>query len=201
MTSSGPESGGSHQQQQQPPQQQQQQPPQSVLLGQGQQMTLTGSQGQQLTVIPATSIAGLRTGSGIIQVPNLQAIPLQNIPGLGNVQLIPASALSVSTQNQLGLSPAPGPPQSQPTPSTSTISNLQPATQLVQHSQHIQQDPNDPNKWQVITTTNHPPPPQNQQGVQQGTSPPVIVDSADGLQKIRVRRVACTCPNCSEGER
>jgi transcription factor Sp len=195
---------------------------QSVILGhsQPQQITLTGSQGQQVTVIPATSLANLaqagsvaamRAGSNIIQVPNLsniQAIPLQNIPGLGNVQLIPASALSVGAQSQLGLSPsATSVPQHGPSPSTiSTVPALPPGTQIIAAGQHIQQDPSDPNKWQVITTTSHGNP--QIQHSNMPTHNQVTVSSAvstelarDGVPKARVRRVACTCPNCSDGER
>ena len=183
---------------------------QSVLLGhsQPQQITLAGSQGQQVTVIPASSLAnlaqatGMRAGSNIIQVPNLgniQTIPLQNLPGLGNVQLIPASALSVGTQSQIGTSvPQHGPPAAVP--------NLPPGTQIITAGQHIQQDPTDPNKWQVITTTNHGTPQMQQSSVPANNQ--VTVSSAvssestgEGAPKARVRRVACTCPNCSDGER
>nr|XP_015833716.1 PREDICTED: transcription factor Sp4 [Tribolium castaneum] len=76
--------------------------------------------------------------------------------------------------------------------------------------QHIQQDPNDPNKWQVIpnvTTTQQTTAPLTP-GVVVTANPPEINNSTpvgengqDGLQKQRVRRVACTCPNCQEGER
>jgi len=195
---------------------------QSLILGhsQPQQITLAGAQGQQVTVIPATSLANLaqagsvaamRAGSSIIQVPNLsniQAIPLQNIPGLGNVQLIPASALSVGAQSQLGLSPsgASVPQHGHPPSTISTVPSLPPGTQIIATGQHIQQDPNDPNKWQVITTTNH-----GTQQIQQPnmpTSNQVTVSSAvssespgEGAPKARVRRVACSCPNCSDGER
>lgn len=194
---------------------------QSVILGhsQPQQITLAGSQGQQVTVIPATSLANLaqagsvaamRAGSNIIQVPNLsniQAIPLQNIPGLGNVQLIPASALSVGAQSQLGLSPS-GASVPQHGPASSAISavpSLPPGTQIIA-GQHIQQDPNDPNKWQVITTTSHGNPQIQQPNIpvsNQGTVSSAVnsESAAEGTPKARIRRVACTCPNCSDGDR
>ncbi|XP_064213141.1 specificity protein transcription factor 3 isoform X2 [Tribolium castaneum] len=139
-------------------------------------LTFTGANGQQFTVIPATNLQQVR-GTNIIQVPNIQTIPtVQNIPGLGNVQVI-----------------------AQPTA----------ASQLAV-GQHIQQDPNDPNKWQVIpnvTTTQQTTAPLTP-GVVVTANPPEINNSTpvgengqDGLQKQRVRRVACTCPNCQEGER
>ncbi|KAL3283535.1 hypothetical protein HHI36_006674 [Cryptolaemus montrouzieri] len=146
--------------------------------GTGQPLTFTGANGQQFTVIPASNLQSLgRTSLGnIIQVPNIQAIPtVQNIPGLGNVQVI--------TQ----------------------------APQIV--GQHIQQDPTDPSKWQVISsvpaTTQHTPQPTNiTSGVVVAASaqdlennPSQVPDNSDNMQKQRVRRVACTCPNCQEGER
>lgn len=79
-----------------------------------QPITISGAQGQQLTLISASGLTnitaqqagammrGLNVGNGgIMQLPGtpngfLQSIPVQNIPGLGNVQVIPASALQVS---------------------------------------------------------------------------------------------------------
>ncbi|CAH0557562.1 unnamed protein product [Brassicogethes aeneus] len=151
----------------------------------GQNLTFTGSNGQQFTVIPAAGLQQVRGTniSNIIQMPNIQTIPnttIQNIPGLGNVQVITQQA----------------------------------AAPQISVGQHIQQDPSDPNKWQVIPnvqvaaqTAVHSPI-QPQAGVTVvTTSPPDInnttptgENSNDGMQK-RVRRVACTCPNCKEGER
>ncbi|KAK9869483.1 hypothetical protein WA026_003237 [Henosepilachna vigintioctopunctata] len=144
-----------------------------------QPLTFTGANGQQFTVIPASNLQSMgRTSLGnIIQVPNIQAIPtLQNIPGLGNVQLI--------TQ-----------------------------TPQIAVGQHIQQDPNDPNKWQVISSVQSagqqaPQATNLTSGVVVTTAPPEpdnntsqSADNTDNMQKQRVRRVACTCPNCQEGER
>lgn len=61
-----------------------------------QPITITNQQGQQITVIPAHQINQIRppvataTGANIIQMPTMPAIhqfPIQNIPGLGNVQV------------------------------------------------------------------------------------------------------------------
>ena len=52
-------------------------------------------------MIPASSLSGLtqvRSGSNLLS--NLQAFPIQNIPGLGNVQVIPASSLQALTGQQ-----------------------------------------------------------------------------------------------------
>lgn len=58
----------------------------------------------------------------------LQSIPVQNIPGIGNVQVIPASALA---QSQLALSPiqnqqGPTTPTPTPAPTLSTVSDDSP---------------------------------------------------------------------------
>ncbi|XP_045469733.1 transcription factor Sp4-like isoform X2 [Harmonia axyridis] len=145
-----------------------------------QPMTFTGTNGQQFTVIPTSNLQAMgRTNIGnIIQVPNIQTIPtVQNIPGLGNVQVI-----TQAPQIAVG--------------------------------QHIQQDPNDPSKWQVISNvpaanTQQTTQPTNlSSGVVVTTSPQETensssnnVENGDNMQKQRVRRVACTCPNCQEGER
>lgn len=56
-----------------------------------QPITITNAQGQQITVIPTQALQQLRpANANIIQMPNvsgLQTIPVQNIPGLGNVQV------------------------------------------------------------------------------------------------------------------
>lgn len=74
--------------------------------------------------------------------------------------------------------------------------------------QHIQQDPYDPNKWQVLQNVT----PAAQPATVTTVTPTVTVvkseqstNAANGdanadLQKQRVRRVACTCPNCAEGK-
>lgn len=58
---------------------------------QAQPITITNAQGQQITVIPTQTLQQIRpTNANIIQMPNipgLQAIPIQSIPGLGNVQV------------------------------------------------------------------------------------------------------------------
>ncbi|CAG9859612.1 unnamed protein product [Phyllotreta striolata] len=158
------------------------------------QLTFTGANGQQFTVIPATNLQQVRNATvgnignlgNLIQVPNIQTIPnIQNIPGLGNVQVITQQA------------PAPAPTQ-------------------IAVGQHIQQDPSDPNKWQVIPTVTAAPQASQAQAPQASQAPTVtFVTAPDNSNntvqmstesnatdiKQRVRRVACTCPNCQEGER
>ncbi|XP_030764987.1 transcription factor Sp4-like isoform X2 [Sitophilus oryzae] len=178
-------------QQQQPQQQQQSQTPASSVAQQvftgdgGAQLTFTAANGQQFT-LPVSNLQNLQQvrtvgnlgGLGsIIQLPNIQTMPtIQNIPGLGNVQVI-----TQPTQPQLAV------------------------------GQHIQQDPNDPNKWQIIpqvtATAAAQQPTQVATSISVSTveaapvTSPSASDPNQGEQKPRLRRVACTCPNCQEGER
>ena len=64
---------------------------------------------------------------------------------------------------------------------------------------HIQQDPTDPTKWQVVQTTSQAATP---------IGPLSPADSPQSQQQVnveappvkRLRRVACTCPNCRNDE-
>lgn len=51
--------------------------------------------------------------------------------------------------------------------------------------QQIQQDPNEPGKWQVVVNSEC----ENKQG------------PASPSGKRLMKRVACTCPNCDQGEK
>lgn len=87
--------------------------------------------------------------------------------------------------------------------------------------QQLQQDPNDPTKWQVVTTGT----PQATQLVTVASAPTTSTAQlaqsaqAEGTMEVvmagdaqaqansnsspakpRLRRVACTCPNCKDGE-
>lgn len=57
-----------------------------------QPITITNAQGQQITVIPTQALHPLRpANANIIQMPSvptgIHQFPIQNIPGLGNVQV------------------------------------------------------------------------------------------------------------------
>ncbi|KOX78960.1 Transcription factor Sp3 [Melipona quadrifasciata] len=162
---------------------------------------ITGTQAQQLTLIPASALANLTTqqgnmmrgvGSGsIMQLQPaggmnatngfLQSIPVQNIPGLGNVQVIPASALQPATVQTL--------------PATAAAPIVAAPT--------VQLDSNDSTKWQILQTLQSnntlttPTPTSHQHQVTTATSANIETDS----NKQHRRRVACTCPNCGDGDR
>lgn len=116
---------------------------------------------------------GINTANGF-----LQSIPVQNIPGLGNVQVIPASALQQQTVQTL--------PAANGGPIVAT---------------HL--DNADPTKWQILQTiqsngTISSPASGSHQHQVNNTSN--ISGDTDSSKQHR-RRVACTCPNCGDGDR
>jgi hypothetical protein len=171
---------------------------------------IIGAQGQQITLIPAsalTSITAQQTGgmirgvnvggvmqlqpTGSINTTNgfLQSIPVQNIPGLGNIQVISAV---------------------QPT----AVQTLQPATAAP--TVHLESGSD--SKWQILQTiqSNNAAIATQQQAQQQQQQVQVqqqqqqqnqqqhISNATTGGEesgKLHRRRVACTCPNCGDGDR
>lgn len=128
---------GAQQPQNPQPQQQQAQQPQPI--------TIAGPQvGQQITVIPSNSLPQLRqNATNIIQMPNipgLQAIPVQNIPGIGNVQVIPTNFMQ-PVQPQTVASQ----PQLNPVNQAGQAISLQQAA--AHQLSNIKPDPSDPGKW------------------------------------------------------
>jgi transcription factor Sp len=243
---------------------------------QPQQITLS-NQGQPINVISAPN---LRQNANIIQIPNIpgiQSIPVQHIPGIGNVQVIPASALNGNFMSPIQMV--------QPAPVQQQTISLTP--QNLQSLQNVQEKPVEPQKQQFFVKQEILAPPsitqiniapqqtsqgQNQVGGQQLvtqnpqpiTSQPVtqttsqasqiqsnagVIDAPQIMSQIqihpptsassqnstsvptttpsiptkielpassgsggfsdpiggdvkpRVRRVACTCPNCAVGDR
>nr|XP_014086822.1 transcription factor Sp4 [Bactrocera oleae] len=174
-----------HQQQhqQQVAQQQQQQQQQQLInalnaasesgiqLPANQSITITNAQGQQVTVIPAQQLQQLRTASAptapgttpnliqLQQLSGIQALPIQNIPGIGQVQIIQANHLppqlqgsfqhvilpqQLQQQQQMQLQSNTGAvsnatqsalPQTGPTSSTASTNLVQPKTEPQSPSQ------------------------------------------------------------------
>lgn len=158
-----------------------------------QQITLaTGNQPQQVTIIPATSLSNILQGnnnnatnasnsaSNIVQVPSIQTI---NIPGVGPVQVIQTPQLSspsnITASNQ-----------------STILQNIPQNLQVITPStiQQVQPEYFDRNsKIRIIKLD----PFSNAPSPATPSSPAVEEDSGD--EKRRVKRVACTCPNCREG--
>lgn len=149
-----------------------------------QQITLsTGNQPQQVTIIPASSLSNIlqnststSAASSSVQVPNITHI---NIPGLGPVQVISA----------------PQQTNSQPTILQNIPQNLQVIAPAA--VQQIQQQPENVERGSKIRiikfdTFNNSLSPIT-------PSSPTMAEEDSGDDKRRVKRVACTCPNCREG--
>uniref|UniRef100_A0A0B6ZTG5 C2H2-type domain-containing protein n=1 Tax=Arion vulgaris TaxID=1028688 RepID=A0A0B6ZTG5_9EUPU len=113
-------------------------------------------------------------------VPNLGAIAIGTAGGLVNT-------IPVSTQHG----------------SVQTANPVLGGQQGVIAAAHIQQDPYDPTKWQIVSNnTSTTPPVSSSTPVPAGS--PVAANSScsDSVSSgRRVRRVACTCPNCTSTEK
>ncbi|KAL4142320.1 hypothetical protein QTP88_004803 [Uroleucon formosanum] len=148
-----------------------------------QQLTL-GNNPQQLTVIPANNLpqflqnnSGVTIrGNNVVQLPaatqNTNQPQTVNIPGIGTVQII-TSLGGQSTSNATQTLP-PG------------LQNIQ-----VINATTGQQLENMDQKWQIIPIAGTM--------FQDGSS--VTEYDSPGEEKPRTRRVACTCPNCCDGEK
>ena len=112
---------------------------------------------------------------------NLANLNVQSIQGMQQQQIITGPGLQ-------GLNIAPG-----------NIITLPAGAQ----AQQIQPDPNDPQKWQIVTTT---PAGQNVQTASGQTAQFTTTTNAETSDTPtsgtgrKTRRVACTCPNCRDGE-
>ncbi|CAH2227641.1 jg27409, partial [Pararge aegeria aegeria] len=103
-------------------------------------------------------------------------MPTLGVGGLGGaVQLVPAMGLPGAVQlTQI--------PQAQQEPQPQSVIG-----------QHVEQDPNDPGKWQVVTVS-----PGNTSTTECEASK--FRPNSPNSGKRLMKRVACTCPNCDQGE-
>ncbi|KAL8587553.1 hypothetical protein ACOMHN_000959 [Nucella lapillus] len=218
-----------HQQQQQQQQQQQNAMISAVLPGSGQQL-LAGQnlQGQllphnflqNLQVQNLQGLQGFQTMGGMA---GLQAITPQGqiISGAAALQNLGAVALASGGAIQ-GMAAAPmqqvagvtGSGTSTPvtlgqavamapTAQNQATQALPAGAQIISTTQ-LQQDPNDPSKWQIVSTSQPQPVPTlstspGDTGAGGNTTPSPSESSTTGSR--RLRRVACTCPNCQDSGR
>lgn len=167
------------------------------------------------SAINVSGLTGLRSPN-IIQVTGLPTVA-----GLQGVQMqggAPGQPLLAGTAAIQGLSLTPTgsviatnaiptitqPQQMAPLSPIQTVQTLGGA-QIV--AQQIQPDPNDLTKWQVVATaaTVTTPQPVTSQNQPSTSSTATTTDSASSTTEVgssgrRLRRVACTCPNCRDGE-
>ncbi len=148
-----------------------------------QQITLsTGNQPQQVTIIPTSSLSNILQGNNaaastnnIVQMPSVQTI---NIAGVGPVQVISAPPLANQTN--------------QPTILQNIPQNLQviaPALQQIQPD-NVERG----SKIRIIKFDTF-----GNGAATITPSSPLIKEEDSGDEKRRVKRVACTCPNCRDG--
>uniref|UniRef100_A0A0A9XHG1 Transcription factor Sp4 n=2 Tax=Lygus hesperus TaxID=30085 RepID=A0A0A9XHG1_LYGHE len=170
----------------------------SIILQQPQQQHITiesvGNGQQQLTLIPASSLANLTNGVSVrnnnlvqTQIPGLQTV---HVPGLGNVQLISAS-------------PQPQQVQAQPQIIQSIPGGA--AIQIICGSggSTPSHDAGGGERWQVVGLTNQPGGAATTATIVQPSNvvhynEEEVVCSSDDKPRA-TRRVACSCPNCVEG--
>jgi len=153
--------------------------------------------GQQLMSSQNVNPMQIRNPSGQIQVQtpaaNSQSVPIQAIPAsVASAQIIspgqyPQPIGLPSTPSALGIASA--------TPSMG-FSGIPAGT-----TQALQQDANDPNKWHVVQIAT-PQMAQNMQAqIVQTPATSLSLSHDNSTPRTRLRRVACTCPNCKDGER
>uniref|UniRef100_T1IUW8 C2H2-type domain-containing protein n=1 Tax=Strigamia maritima TaxID=126957 RepID=T1IUW8_STRMM len=194
------------------------------------QLVAAGS--NQMAWWPANtvSLANLR-GGNVVQLQNIQGI--QGIP-IQNIQTIPAGIQMAASPGQQGILTAPsiqglnvttqGAMANTNGTMAAQMAPLSPQMQTVQSiagfptvitannvGQQLQQDPNDPTKWQVVQTTSAPlatsqMSPMSPAQVATSTQLTANADTTNSNGEVtntsgrRLRRVACTCPNCRDGE-
>lgn len=177
---------------------------------------VAGAQAVPVSGAAANIAATPGTNSSTIHIPGLGNV--QVVTGAGVQQLAAAAANATAVTPQVGataaVQAAAGIPQGAQviSPGGQIATFAQPAMT----QQALQQDPNDPNKWHVVqvpvaqpaqiaTAANFA----GQAQVMQAAPVQAVVQGNDyssagqsqPAQKTRLRRVACTCPNCKDGDR
>ena len=147
---------------------------------------------------------GLRTAQNVIQVQGVGGLQTIQLQGGGQQQVISAApntlqGLSLASGNIMANVATNAGQQVGPMSPVQAI-QIANASQFV--TQQIQQDPNDPTKWQLVSTPANVSVQNQLQG--QFTATPTTDGTATPGSEVgtgrKMRRVACTCPNCRDGE-
>jgi uncharacterized Zn-finger protein len=147
----------------------------------------------------------LRSAQNVIQVQGVGGLQTIQLQGGGQQQVISASPAALQS---LSITPSGNIVANVPTNSggqqvgpLSPVQAIQIANASQFVTQQIQQDPNDPTKWQLVST------PANvsvQNSIQGSYTTTPTTDTATPGSEAgtgrKMRRVACTCPNCRDGE-
>jgi len=148
--------------------------------------------GQQIMTSQNVNPMQIRNTSSQIQVQN----------PVGNTQSVPMQA-SVASAQIISPGQYPQPVGMPATPAAVGIAAAAPSMGFsgipAGTTQALQQDANDPNKWHVVQIAT----PQMSQNMQAQIVPATSVPASNdnSTPRTRLRRVACTCPNCKDGER
>jgi len=148
--------------------------------------------GQQIMTSQNLNPMQIRNTSSQIQVQN----------PVGNTQSVPMQA-SVASAQIISPGQYPQPVGMPATPAAVGIAAAAPSMGFsgipAGTTQALQQDANDPNKWHVVQIAT----PQMSQNMQAQIVPATSVPTSNdnSTPRTRLRRVACTCPNCKDGER
>ena len=132
-------------------------------------------------------------GQNVIQVQGVQGVQ-----GLQTIQLQGGNQV-ISTLQNLSIAPSGNIIANSTNGQVAPLSPVQ-AIQLNNGqilTQQLQQDPNDPSKWQIVATPTNV---QVQNTIPSFTSNDTGTTASDGSAPRKLRRVACTCPNCRDGE-
>ncbi|GAB6021551.1 hypothetical protein CHUAL_004149 [Chamberlinius hualienensis] len=166
---------------------------------------------QNLNGIPIQGITGIPTNIQMTSAPGSAGGPNGNVGGAGGLQTTQILSGNLSAVNTVTTSTAATSPLSpgQVQTLSQLLTSTQDGSELYHSGTQLQQDPNDPTKWQVIQTTNAVPttgtittisPSQSDQlSVTADTTNNTTTEEPTVVR--RLRRVACTCPNCKDGER
>jgi len=150
--------------------------------------------GQQMMTSQNVNPMQIRNQNGQIQVQN----------PVGNTQSVPMQA-SVASAQIISPGQYPQPIGMPATPSGVGIATPAPSMGFsgipAGTTQALQQDANDPNKWHVVQIAT--PQMSGNMQAQIVPAPPtsISVTHDNSTPRTRLRRVACTCPNCKDGER
>ncbi|KAG1662661.1 Transcription factor Sp4 [Nymphon striatum] len=191
------------------------------------------------SIRPGTNIVQVQNLASLQNLQALSGLQVANASGLqaasiltsgGSIQITPVSSLSqgspatpttvyttAGTNSNVSNNQQVGQIVTMPIQGMQSIAGnlLPPGTQIIAAGQQLQQDPNDPSKWQVVTTPGQQvmSTPTTISANQAGVYPEVSITPTSGADVSansgidgtpgsgkRLRRVACTCPNCREGD-
>nr|AVT42517.1 zinc finger transcription factor Sp1-4 [Stylopallene sp. Stylo_004999_TRINITY_DN13334_c] len=180
--------------------------PQMVQIGGNQMGQIIG----QVASASGIQAASIITSGGSIQITPVSSISQGSAANSSTVYTTAGGSSNVSNNQQVGQI------VTVPIQGMQALAGniLPPGTQIIAAGQQLQQDPNDPSKWQVVAAPAQQviSTPTTMSANQANVFPEVSITPTSGSEVgnsgvdgtpasgKRLRRVACTCPNCREGD-